>query len=225
MSDETDLPPVWLGFVRLAARIAIVVLAVVLIHNVMDWAILKADQSQNMPLMLSVLGLLLLSYALLLAVPFVPGIEIGLSLLILRGSEVAPFVYIATVLGLALAFLVGRFLPHAWLHGVFADLRMVRACRLIEKLEPMDRKKRLAHLTTGLPGWMVPIAGTGRYLILAVLLNVPGNALVGGGGGIALASGFSRLFRPWLSILVIAAAVLPVPLGVWLYGAEVLRDP
>ena len=62
------------------------------------------------------------------------------------------------------------------------------------------------------------MSGAGRYPLLAALINVPGNAVVGGGGGIALTAGFSRLFRPGWTALTVALAVAPVPLIVWLTG-------
>ena len=34
-----------------------------------------------------------------------------------------------------------------------------------------------------------------RYLLFALLINMPGNSVLGGGGGIALVSGFARLYR------------------------------
>ena len=43
-------------------------------------------------------------------------------------------------------------------------------------------------------------------------LHIPGNALVGGGGGIALLAGLSGLFAPLPTILAFAVAVSPVPL-------------
>ncbi|MBL4615404.1 MAG: hypothetical protein JKY27_11110 [Magnetovibrio sp.] len=51
-----------------------------------------------------------------------------------------------------------------------------------------------------------------RYLAVVVALNVPGNALIGGGGGICMAAGISGLFS-WPRFLIsIAIAVSPVPL-------------
>ena len=223
MTTRQDFPSRTLGVVRLVLRIAVVLLAVYAIHLLLDWAIARADKVGNMPLMIGILGAVLVSYGLLLAIPFVPGIEIGVSLLILRGAEVAPFVYAATVLGLTVAFLAGRFMPYGWLHAIFLDLRMARACALIERLEPMGREERVQHLKHAVPPWLEPVIGVGRYAILAILLNVPGNALLGGGGGIAFAAGFSRLYGSALTLLVMALAVLPIPLAVWLYGAAVLR--
>ena len=51
---------------------------------------------------------LLLLYTVLLALPFVPGAEIGLALLVVFGAVMAWPVYVATVLALSIAFAVGR---------------------------------------------------------------------------------------------------------------------
>lgn len=57
-----------------------------------------------------------------------------------------------------------------------------------------------------------------RYLFLAALINLSGNALVGGGGSILFLAGLSRLFRPFGVALTLALAVLPVPLAIWTFG-------
>ena len=147
-----------------------------------------------------------------------PGIEVGISLLLLKGAAIAPLVYAATVLGLILAFVVGRFLPHTWLHGFLADMRLKRACQLVDRLAPMTGAERLAHLTDRAPGWAKPLIGPWRYALLAVLLNLPGNMVIGGGGGIAFTAGFTRLFRPGWTTAAIALAVLPVPFMIWVTG-------
>jgi len=227
MTDQDQLPPLWLGLFRLGARILVIVIAVFAIHLMTNWAAeqAEAEAAGSDGLMLGVLSALLLAYAILIAIPFMPGIEIGISLLFLKGASIAPLVYAATVLGLALALLAGRFMPYAWLHGFLADLRLRRASKLVERLAPMSREERLEHLAKRAPRWLRPLVRTGRYLLLAVLLNVPGNSVIGGGGGIAFIAGFSRLFRPGVAILVIALAVLPVPLTVWIAGTENLNSP
>ena len=222
MAQEDEFPPLHVGIVRLAIKLTIIVAAVAAIMWVLQWAEARTAASGTDGLMLGLMVLLLLSYALLLAVPFVPGIEIGISLLVMKGADVAPLVYAATVLGLSISFLVGRWTPYRWLHGVLADLRLKRACELVEKLAPMSQRERLDHLLSRTPEWLRPMFRTTRYLLLALLLNIPGNAIVGGGGGISFAAGFSRLYRPWLAVLTIALAVLPVPLAVWVSGSDVL---
>jgi hypothetical protein len=53
-------------------------------------------------------------------------------------------------------------------------------------------------------------------LTLAVLLNLPGNIIIGGGGGIALIAGMTRLYSPPTYLTTIAIAVAPVPVIVTL---------
>jgi len=58
-----------------------------------------------------------------------------------------------------------------------------------------------------------------RYVALAVIVNVPGNAMIGGGGGIMMMAGMSGIFAPVQTFLAIAIAVSPVPVTVLLLGA------
>ena len=209
---------------RLALRMGGIAVTVYLLHLIIGWTTDKIEAWDNMPLMVGLLVFLLLTYALLMAVPFAPGIEIGISLLMLRGAEIAPFVYLATLLGLSIAFMGGRYIRYAWLHAFFRDMGLMPACRLLERIDPLDRKERLALLEDLLPAWLRPLFAPGRYLMLALLLNLPGNALIGGGGGIAFISGLSRLYGISTTLIVMALAVLPVPLLVWLHGAGFLTQ-
>jgi hypothetical protein len=170
------------------------------------------------------LGLLISTlaiYAVFIAIPFVPGVEIGATLLLLGGAAVAPFVYVATVLGLSLAFLAGRFVSYDWLHRLFADFRLAKMCRLLDEMKPLKRDDRLKILQQNLPNWAKPVAIQGRYVLLALLLVLPGNAVFGGGGGICLMAGVTRLFSTAGALLAIALAVLPIPLAVWAIGLDV----
>lgn len=211
------------GLVRLVGRALLIALLVVVIYMILDWATQKAEAAGSTNLMIGVFAGLLVAYALLMAVPFMPGIEVGISLLMLKGAAIAPLVYGATVLGLLLAFMIGRYLPYSWVHSAFRDLRMTRAADVLERIEPMSGEDRLAHLAERLPRWLRPFVVSWRYLTLAAALNLPGNAFLGGGGGIALIAGLSRLFRPGPTALVILIAVLPVPLAVYLGGTVFLR--
>ena len=218
-----EVPFTTSSLLRLAKRIAVIAIAVYVLHRLIGWATSVTEASGSMPLMLGLLALLLLTYALLMAIPFAPGIEIGVSLLVLRGAEIAPFVYGATLGGLTLAFLAGRYVPYAWLHGLFWDLRIMSACRLLERLAPLKREERLTLLREHIPGSLQSLTGNGRYLMLAALLNLPGNAILGGGGGLAFIAGLSRVYTTSVTIAVMAAAVLPVPLLVWVYGSGFLE--
>ncbi|MEP2268394.1 MAG: hypothetical protein ABJH67_07555 [Marinomonas sp.] len=52
-----------------------------------------------------------LAYIGLLALPFVPGAEIGVAMLAAFGSGIAPLIYITTVAAMMLAYVIGRFFP------------------------------------------------------------------------------------------------------------------
>lgn len=54
-----------------------------------------------------------------------------------------------------------------------------------------------------------------HYVLLAVLINIPGNTIIGGGGGIACLCGINEKFS-WKSfVLTVAIAVSPVPLLIY----------
>jgi len=220
-------PPLWRSALRLAALAAAFLLLALTIHAALDWLMRLTEAMEpeaGRRLRLGVVVAMLLAYALLIAVPFVPGIEIGLSLMLLRGAEIAPWIYLATLAGLSLAYLAGRFLPHAWLHRLFLDLRLTRACRLLDRVQPLTPDDRLTLLRQRLPGRLGAWAVGYRYLLLAGLINLPGSGLIGGGGGIAMLAGLTRVFRPLPSLVTLALAVLPLPLLVWLFGPELFES-
>jgi hypothetical protein len=157
-------------------------------------------------------------YILLMILPFVPGIEIGLGMMVMFGPNIAPLVYGGTVLALMLSFLLGRLLPQHNIVEIFDLLRLRRAARLLRQLEVLDSRERLEFLLQNASTRIVPFLLRYRFLALMVALNLPGNAVIGGGGGIGLIAGFSRLFTLPKYALAVAVAVLPVPLMVLLTG-------
>ena len=210
------------SLLRLAVLVALLVLVNLALNVLLEQ--LSHNISPNGRLLLnSVLVLCLLSYALLMAMPFVPSIEIGMSLLMMQGPDFAPLVFLATFSGLSIAFLLGYFLPYRILHRFFADLGATRVAQLLERTEMLDRKERLAVLNARLPRLLRPVFGKFRYLTLALALNVPGNAVVGGGGGIAMIAGLSGLFSRRAALLTLALAVAPVPLAVFAFGFDFLE--
>ena len=62
------------------------------------------------------------AYVGLLAMPFVPGAEIGIALLAGFGAAIAPLIYVCTVAAMMLAFTIGRFLPISALERVLRGL-------------------------------------------------------------------------------------------------------
>lgn len=158
-------------------------------------------------------------YVFLMMLPFVPGVEIGLGMMVIFGPKIAPLVYGATLLALVLAFLVGRLVPQRTIVEIFETLHLKRAGRSLRQLETLDSSERLQFLLQNASTRVVPFLLRHRFLALMVALNLPGNALVGGGGGISLVAGFSRLFTLPRFVLAVAAAVAPVPLIVLMRGA------
>ena len=206
-------------------RLLLVAGIVALLHFAVD-AILRATESSAMGGMLSfgLLALLLLAYALLIALPFVPGIEIGLSLLALEGAAIAPPLYLATLAGLSLAYWAGRRLPLDWLERRLAGAGLTRAAAFVAEVRPLSPDRRLALLRRGMPRRLAPLALRGRYLFLAVLINMPGSGLIGGGGGICFVAGLTGFFSPKATLLTLALAVAPAPLLIWGLGMPALMD-
>ncbi len=151
--------------------------------------------------------------AVLLGLPFVPSVEMGLMMMTVFGREGAIAAWLATIAGLSLAHAAGRYMPadrvHHWLdrHGLLpADSDPgTPMAGMLERLRLSKRKGyRIATFLL-----------RHRYLLFALLINMPGNSVLGGGGGIALVSGFARLYRwPWF-LLTVGLASLPIPLMVF----------
>ena len=154
-------------------------------------------------------------YSLLLSLPFVPGVELGILLMCTFGKEGIVFVYLATVAGLSLAFLIGRLIPPRWIDSGLERLGNSRSC----SIQSDEIEKMAECISAGrkhLPAWLTSLLLKYSYLTIAVLVNLPGNYILGGGGGISLACGTSRRIS-WKGFLVtIILAVAPVPLLVYL---------
>jgi hypothetical protein len=160
-------------------------------------------------------------YIALIAIPFVPGIEVGLALMGVLGPPIVLLIYLCTVAGLAMSFLVGRVVSLRGLIKLLEEIRFARASELFGTIEPMDMDDRLRFLVQKAPNRFVPSLLRHRYLALAIALNLPGNLLLGG-GGIALVAGISRLYSVPGFLATVACAVAPVPLAVLVLGKQVL---
>jgi len=162
-----------------------------------------------------------IAYILLTATPFVPGVEIGLALLMILGPRIAVLVYVCTLAALSLSFALGRLIPERALIRFFRDLRLNRVSTLLAQLQGLDAQARLALMLERAPRRVVPFLLRYRYLALMVAVNLPGNIVIGGGGGIAMMAGLSRLFSPITYFLAIAVAIAPVPAAWLLFGESV----
>ena len=157
-------------------------------------------------------------FVLASSVPFVPGAEIGFALIVALGPPIVVLVYLSMVLALLLSYLLGRFVPAKASAALFGLLGLRRAHDLVLRMAPLDPDGRIALLTDHAPRRLVPFLLRHRHLALAVVLNVPGNTLLGGGGGLALAAGMSGLYRLPAYVATIMLAVAPLPLLVLLTG-------
>ena len=136
--------------------------------------------NNNMVLM----ALILLAYSLLLAIPYIPSAEIAFCLLLVLGIESAYVVYLSTIFGLFLPYCFGRYWSEkhdTQIEGVIAGSRFLKRVNT-----------------------MSPI------LSLILLLNMPGNTILGGGGGIAAVYGSFKIISPLEYLLSISIAALPI---------------
>lgn len=204
--------------------LAVIVCLAFILHQLMSVSMTLVARLESETGTMVMTGLLvssLIIYAALIAIPFMPGIEVGLALLLLQGAAIAPFVYIATVTGLMTAYLIGAFIPVQWLRKFCHDCRMNRFADYLETIATTPPERRLVKQRALLPDWLAKITVDYRYVSIGVLLNVPGTFAIGGGGGILMAAGFSRLFNGWMILATLAVATLPVPLTVWIFGVSV----
>jgi hypothetical protein len=212
----------WLSFsVRLAWKVLLLVGLIVAAKLAGQWveARLAAHLTPSTePVVHRAIMVAVALYVVLMALPFVPGVEIGLTLIAMFGAKIVPVVYAATVLALFCSFMAGRLLPEAAVPRLLDGLRLHRAAAAIRRLEALPREQRLEVLVQNAPLRIVPILLRHRYLALMVALNIPGNALIGGGGGIGLAAGYSRLFTTGGYLAAVAIAVTPVPMALFIFG-------
>jgi hypothetical protein len=153
--------------------------------------------------------------AVLLGLPFVPSVEMGLMMMTVFGREGAIAAWLATIAGLSLAHAAGRYMPADRVHHWLDRYGLLSANRDPEK-PVMDELLERLHLSEKKGHRIGTFLLRHRYLLFAALINLPGNSVLGGGGGIALICGFTRLCRWAPFILTVALASLPIPLLVFL---------
>ena len=197
------------------AKFLLFVLVVVLINIGGTWLTHQIEfqlfPRHDSMLQFMVLGSTLL-YLLLMATPFMPGIEIGLALMILLGNKGALLVYLCTVTALSISFIIGRKTPPHLIILLLNWFHLYKASALVAQLESLDQQQRLKFLYEKAPSKLVPFLLRHRYLAIVAILNLPGNALIGGGGGIGVIAGMSKIIPFYVFILLAAVAVAPLPL-------------
>jgi len=204
---------------RIGILIGFIVLATWGVHMIRDALDLQIrpdnEQQVHKAIMIGAVA-----YVVLLAMPFVPGAEIGIALLAGFGAAIAPLIYVCTIAAMMLAFTVGRFLPINALERALRVLRMRRAADLVARAAPMSKDERVAMLLEGQSKRILRLALQYRYVAMAVAVNTPGNSIIGGGGGLMIIAGLSGIFSPLSTFLTVILAVSPVPLAVIFLGLQ-----
>lgn len=152
----------------------------------------------------SALLLFAVLYAVLLAIPFVPGTELGWLIIALFGTVGILVAWFSTVIGLALSYwsalLLGR-------HPVFARLMQRRQAMCDSDPAQLALVARILQRCLR---WQE------RYpcVFVLVTLNVPGNLLIGGGGGIAWLTAVTPgvRFSYFIVTATVGTAVVPLVL-------------
>jgi hypothetical protein len=200
---------------RLLVRLLLLAALLAAVHYGGRWAAGQAEtqflalqKSYGTAALYAVVGV----YLVAMALPYVPGIEISLALLMIFGAQGVAVVYVSTLLALSASYGMGRLVPARLVARLFAWLHAERAAALVRRLEPLGAQERLRLLMASAPVRAVPFLLRHRYLAVAVAFNLPGNAVLGGGGGIALLAGMSGLFRFPAYVLMVCIAIAPIPL-------------
>ncbi len=214
---------------RRALRVVLVILAIAgiayLANQAGDWIGERVKmeitpENENMIFGATVVAIVL--YALLISLPFVPGVEIGIGLMVMFGTPMAIPVYLSTVIGLTLGFFIGRLVPERALCACFDFLGMTHISHMLRDLARKPVQERMNMLVERAPSRFVPFLLRHRYVAIAVSFNIPGNSVIGGGGGIAFMAGLSRLFSFPLYLLAVVIGVSPVTILFLIFGPSIL---
>ncbi len=211
---------------RMLFRVGLVVAFIVCINLFARWLGHQLEievRPSNDHMIHGIIIISLVVYTVLIAIPFVPSVEVGWGLMLLLGADLAPLVYLFTVVGLSASYIVGRRIPESRLQTFLEEFSLTRASQLVGKLKTLGTEQRLSLLLARAPAKFIPTLVRHRYLAVAVALNIPGNTVIGGGGGISLVAGMSRLFGFCRFVLTLAVAVAPVPLLIVIFGTDMLR--
>lgn len=154
----------------------------------------------------------LIIFVLAAAIPFVPGAEIGFALLLMFGAQASPMVYAGMVGALVLSFALASFVPLPVLSRFANWLRLKRTAGFVNELANAPLQDRTDVVSRKFDSRFGNIMVKNRYVVLAVLLNLPGNSALGGGGGLAFIAGISGLYRFWAYLITVLIAVAPIPL-------------
>ena len=204
------------------AKLLILLVAVVMLNSGGGWLAHQVD-FQLYPRHEPAIHLIILAsfglYILLMTLPFMPGIEVGLTLMLFLGAKGVLLVYLCTLIALSISYVIGRRIPPKLFAKLLGWLYLKKARDLVLGMEGMSHDERVTFLQKKAPSKIAPHLLNHRYLTVAALLNLPCNALIGGGGGIALIAGMSGIITFPRYLLLIAVAISPVPIMIILKGS------
>lgn len=212
----------WRAFVKILLTVLIIVCANYLAHWLVDQLEFEVTP-RNEHIVHRVILATAILYAILIAIPFVPGIEIGLALIMVLGADMVFLVYVSTILGLSISFMCGRLVSQYKLQKLLKTMSLHRASKLVGEMAPLDHGQKLQLISSRAPSKWIPTLLRFRYVAFAVALNIPGNSVIGGGGGLSLLAGMSHMFGISRFLLTLAIAVSPVPLLITIYGPGILE--
>jgi len=215
MKWQASAPPPRSTWPITLLKLSSIILLVVLANIGVSWLIDELG-FQFYPISIKIVERAVLAgvvlYICLMATPFLPGIEIGLILMILLGPKGVVLVYFCTLIALTLSFGLGRIFPPHLLASLLGWLHLSRAESLLRKFDATPPEQRLEFIAGETSTGTMPALLKRRYLVLAALLNLPGNVVIGGAGGIAMLAGMSQLYSFPKYLLLVAVAILPGPI-------------
>ena len=159
-----------------------------------------------------VITTLIFIYAICMILPYLPAIELGLFLLAMLDIPGILMLYLVTVAALSLSYGIGRMVPVSALRALFQFLHFQKASELICSGSECDEKGQIDRFIEHAPKRFIPFLLNHRYCVFAVVINTPGNMIIGGAGGIALMSGMSRMFGTGKFLVTVLVAVSPLPI-------------
>ena len=151
-----------------------------------------------------------IAYLLLLALPFVPGVELGLLIMVFFGRDGVIAAYLATIGGLCLAYAAAWLLPNQMTSRWMTLLGLSNAAE--DPGAAINGMVVNAKVAGRFAGRFGSFLLDHRYITLSACLNLPGNSALGGGGGIAFLCGLSGQFHWKPFILTVVLATAPIPL-------------
>jgi len=143
-----------------------------------------------------------------------PAIELGVVLLAMLDIQGVILLYAITVIALSISYTIGRLIPVQVLKRLFQYLHFHKASDLLSPGGERDEKEQINLFLEHAPKRFIPFLLRHRYWVFGVVINTPGNIILGGAGGIAMMSGVSRLFNFKTFVLTVLVAVSPLPVFV-----------